>query len=193
MPYSFLFRILFSSSVHVRYLFLCLVQFTSPPFHRYSSYYLIFVRKNIKKVFRSSLAVHYNQHLQFAEQNNTSLPIITIELTLCKLCRKNEMLTRKLIFYWVMHWLIVLVLLFTSTSAVFISILFILTFVFHRYCLITVHPLIQVPNMLVGAPLGVDITLVCNVEASPKAINYWQRENGKLYVLFFRIKNAQCF
>lgn len=42
-----------------------------------------------------------------------------------------------------------------------------------------VHPLIQVPNMLVGAPLGVDITLVCNVEASPKAINYWQRENGK--------------
>lgn len=43
----------------------------------------------------------------------------------------------------------------------------------------TVHPLIQVPNMLVGAPLGVDITLVCNVEASPKAINYWQRENGE--------------
>lgn len=33
--------------------------------------------------------------------------------------------------------------------------------------------------MLVGAPLGVDITLVCNVEASPKAINYWQRENGE--------------
>lgn len=32
--------------------------------------------------------------------------------------------------------------------------------------------------MLVGAPLGVDITLVCNSEASPKAINYWQRENG---------------
>lgn len=43
----------------------------------------------------------------------------------------------------------------------------------------TVHPLIQVPNMLVGAPLGVDISIVCNAEASPKAINYWQRENGK--------------
>jgi neurotrimin len=43
----------------------------------------------------------------------------------------------------------------------------------------TVHPLIQVPNQLVGAPLNTDVTLVCNVEASPKAINYWQRENGK--------------
>lgn len=36
--------------------------------------------------------------------------------------------------------------------------------------------------MLVGAPLGVDITIICNVEASPKAINYWQRENGKFIV-----------
>jgi hypothetical protein len=42
-----------------------------------------------------------------------------------------------------------------------------------------VHPLIQVPNQLVGAPLGTDVTLICNVEASPKAINYWQRENGE--------------
>lgn len=42
-----------------------------------------------------------------------------------------------------------------------------------------VHPLIQVPNQLVGAPLNTDVTLVCNVEASPKAINYWTRENGE--------------
>lgn len=42
-----------------------------------------------------------------------------------------------------------------------------------------VHPLIQVPNQLVGAPVGTDVTLVCNAEASPKAINYWQRENGE--------------
>lgn len=46
-------------------------------------------------------------------------------------------------------------------------------------CVAVVHPLIQVPNMLVGSPLGVDIMLVCNAEASPKAINYWQRENGE--------------
>lgn len=36
------------------------------------------------------------------------------------------------------------------------------------------------PNQLVGAPLLTDVTLICNVEASPKAINYWQRENGKI-------------
>lgn len=45
--------------------------------------------------------------------------------------------------------------------------------------LFPVHPLVQVPNQLVGAPVLTDVTLVCNVEASPKAINYWQRENGK--------------
>ncbi|KAJ6648680.1 Neuronal cell adhesion molecule [Pseudolycoriella hygida] len=45
-----------------------------------------------------------------------------------------------------------------------------------------VHPLIQVPNQLVGAPVGTDVTLVCNAEASPKAINYWQRENGEMII-----------
>ena len=47
-----------------------------------------------------------------------------------------------------------------------------------------VHPLIQVPNQLVGAPVGSDVTLHCNVEASPKAINYWTRESGKSSLLF---------
>jgi len=43
----------------------------------------------------------------------------------------------------------------------------------------TVHPLVQVPNQLVGAPQRTDITLQCYVEASPKSINYWTRESGK--------------
>jgi len=37
----------------------------------------------------------------------------------------------------------------------------------------------------VGAPLVTDVTLICNVEASPKAINYWQRENGEIIIQFF--------
>lgn len=45
-----------------------------------------------------------------------------------------------------------------------------------------VHPLIQVPNQLVGAPTGTDVTLQCHVEASPKAINYWTRDTGMQYV-----------
>ncbi|XP_050313906.1 lachesin-like isoform X2 [Anthonomus grandis grandis] len=42
------------------------------------------------------------------------------------------------------------------------------------------HPLIQVPNQLVGAPVNTDVTLQCHVEASPKAINYWTRESGEM-------------
>ncbi|XP_023719038.1 lachesin-like, partial [Cryptotermes secundus] len=44
------------------------------------------------------------------------------------------------------------------------------------------HPLIQVPNQLVGAPKGTDVTLQCHVEASPKAINYWTRESGEMII-----------
>ncbi|CAH0724775.1 unnamed protein product, partial [Brenthis ino] len=44
------------------------------------------------------------------------------------------------------------------------------------------HPLVQVPNQLVGAPTGTDVTLQCLVEASPKAINYWTRENGEMII-----------
>jgi hypothetical protein len=44
---------------------------------------------------------------------------------------------------------------------------------------VSVHPVIQVPNQLVGAPLGTDVTLECYVEASPKSINYWVRHTGK--------------
>ncbi|XP_039276692.1 lachesin isoform X2 [Nilaparvata lugens] len=44
------------------------------------------------------------------------------------------------------------------------------------------HPLIQVPNQLVGAPTNTDVTLHCHVEASPKAINYWTRETGEMII-----------
>ncbi|KAL1492896.1 hypothetical protein ABEB36_011067 [Hypothenemus hampei] len=44
------------------------------------------------------------------------------------------------------------------------------------------HPLIQVPNQLVGAPINTDVTLQCDVEASPKAINYWTRESGEMII-----------
>ncbi|CAB3360598.1 Hypothetical predicted protein [Cloeon dipterum] len=43
------------------------------------------------------------------------------------------------------------------------------------------HPVIQVPNQLVGAPLGTDVTLECHVEASPRSINYWVRDTGTIF------------
>lgn len=60
---------------------------------------------------------------------------------------------------------------------------------------VLVHPLVEVPNQLVGAPVGTNVSLVCNVEASPKAINYWQKENGKnimkiIYVILVQIPNC---
>jgi hypothetical protein len=48
---------------------------------------------------------------------------------------------------------------------------------------VLVHPVIQVPNQLVGAPLSTDVTLECYVEASPKSINYWVRHTGKYSTL----------
>lgn len=48
-------------------------------------------------------------------------------------------------------------------------------------CFFPVHPVIQVPNQLVGAPLGTDVTIECHVEASPKSINYWVKDTGLLF------------
>ena len=40
---------------------------------------------------------------------------------------------------------------------------------------ILVKPSAWVPNQLVGAPLGTDVTIECVIEAFPKAITYWQK------------------
>ncbi|KAG6461292.1 lachesin [Manduca sexta] len=44
------------------------------------------------------------------------------------------------------------------------------------------HPVIQIPNQLVGAPLGTDVTLECYVESSPKSINYWVRDSNEMVI-----------
>ncbi|CAK1601908.1 unnamed protein product [Parnassius mnemosyne] len=44
------------------------------------------------------------------------------------------------------------------------------------------HPVIQVPNQLVGAPLGTDVTLECYIESSPKSINYWVRDSNEMVI-----------
>nr|CAH7758198.1 unnamed protein product [Callosobruchus chinensis]CAI5819611.1 unnamed protein product [Callosobruchus analis] len=40
--------------------------------------------------------------------------------------------------------------------------------------------MIYVPNQLVGAPVGTDVTLHCHVEAYPRAISYWARDGAVL-------------
>lgn len=50
-----------------------------------------------------------------------------------------------------------------------------------------VHPVINVRNQLVGSPFEKDVTIECNVEASPKSINYWIKDvkDGKFLHLFY--------
>ncbi|XP_025424160.1 lachesin isoform X1 [Sipha flava] len=40
-------------------------------------------------------------------------------------------------------------------------------------------PMIWVPNQLVGAPSGTDVTIDCQTEAHPKSINYWSFRDAK--------------
>ncbi|KAJ9580318.1 hypothetical protein L9F63_004034 [Diploptera punctata] len=41
------------------------------------------------------------------------------------------------------------------------------------------HPLIKVSNQLVAAPVGSNVDIGCDVEASPKAMNSWYKDTGE--------------
>ena len=43
---------------------------------------------------------------------------------------------------------------------------------------ISVHPLIKVHEQIVMTRLGSTVTLICGVEASPKAVHFWNKYNG---------------
>ena len=42
-----------------------------------------------------------------------------------------------------------------------------------NFLYISVAPMIWIPNQLIGAAIGKDVTLECITEAMPKAISYW--------------------
>lgn len=46
----------------------------------------------------------------------------------------------------------------------------------------SVPPMIWIPNQLVGAPVGGQVTVECHTEAYPKSINYWTREEGEMII-----------
>ncbi|XP_050720024.1 basement membrane-specific heparan sulfate proteoglycan core protein-like [Eriocheir sinensis] len=41
-------------------------------------------------------------------------------------------------------------------------------------------PVVKSDNQLIGSPIGTDVEIECHVEAYPKAVNYWERENGEM-------------
>lgn len=47
----------------------------------------------------------------------------------------------------------------------------------------TVAPSVRAPSQLLGAPLGSDVQLNCQVEASPAPVSYWLK-GGKLSTSF---------
>ncbi|XP_049871179.1 lachesin-like [Pectinophora gossypiella] len=52
-------------------------------------------------------------------------------------------------------------------------------------------PQVKVSNQLVGAPLGSELQLQCYIEAAPKAMNSWYREDGKSLVSDKLLDNAK--
>lgn len=68
----------------------------------------------------------------------------------------------------------------------YLSIAFDLMNLFEFLCSL-VHPVINVRNQLVGSPFEKDVTIECNVEASPKSINYWIKDvkDGKFVYCYF--------
>ncbi|XP_042233852.1 lachesin-like isoform X1 [Homarus americanus] len=50
--------------------------------------------------------------------------------------------------------------------------------------MVEVHfrPVIHVPNQLIGVPIGSSAKLECNLEASPKSIQYWTRDTGEMLI-----------
>ncbi|XP_013792980.2 lachesin-like [Limulus polyphemus] len=47
---------------------------------------------------------------------------------------------------------------------------------------INFSPMIWIPNQLIGAPLGTDVALDCNLEAHPTSVTYWMRESGVIII-----------
>ncbi len=46
--------------------------------------------------------------------------------------------------------------------------------------IVSVPPILHVPNQLVGVTLNQRVTLLCISEAYPKSINYWTKKNGEM-------------
>lgn len=79
--------------------------------------------------------------------------------------------TRTLRFFQSIH------LLFPTSTRYKIAEFELLSINFINLFFFVVSPMIWVPNQLVGAPAGTDVTVDCHTEAHPRAISYWVYDN----------------
>lgn len=50
------------------------------------------------------------------------------------------------------------------------------------FFLISVPPMLSIPNQLEAAYVGQDVVLECHTEAYPASINYWTTERGDMII-----------
>ncbi|RWS08248.1 neurotrimin-like protein [Dinothrombium tinctorium] len=48
---------------------------------------------------------------------------------------------------------------------------------------VSFSPLIWTPTQMVGAPLGSDVTLECNLESHPRSVTYWTKNSGQQIIV----------
>ncbi len=61
------------------------------------------------------------------------------------------------------------------------------------YNFVSVPPMIWIPNQLIGASIGGEVTLDCNTEAFPLSLNYWTKEDNYMIVSSdkFKMSNTE--
>ncbi|GAB6018919.1 hypothetical protein CHUAL_000571 [Chamberlinius hualienensis] len=47
---------------------------------------------------------------------------------------------------------------------------------------VNIKPKVKVPMQVLGAPIGSEVIMECHIEASPRPVNYWCRENGEYII-----------
>lgn len=67
----------------------------------------------------------------------------------------------------------------SATNLLTFMFLFFFSFLWFEW---TVKPKVKVVNQILGALVGNDATLDCQIEASPKPVNIWRNENGDVLI-----------
>ena len=59
-----------------------------------------------------------------------------------------------------------------------------------RNVCVSVPPMIWIPNQLIGASIGSEVTLDCNTEAFPLSLNYWTKDDNYMIVSSDKFKTS---
>lgn len=71
--------------------------------------------------------------------------------------------------------------------------LLIIIYLYHFLFFTLVAPEIQVPSQLYGVGPGKNVTISCNVQAYPTAINYWMKDDNEMLLSGYSIERYMIF